>query len=123
MATTMSSTKSNRAPNTGRRPLLSGLLLGLLLTIFITTFAYVAYLFLAWGQTALAQAPDMAPLSLPRLVRSASAGNGPQTGDSTPLFQPLGQGAQDVSAQTLGRTTVLVMGLDVRPGARALRAG
>ena len=52
MATTMSSTKSNRAPNTGRRPLLSGLLLGLLLTIFITTFAYVAYLFLAWGQTA-----------------------------------------------------------------------
>ena len=122
MATTMSSTKSNRAPNTGRRPLLSGLLLGLLLTIFITTFAYVAYLFLAWGQTALAQAPDMAPLSLPRLVRPASAGNVPQTGDSTPLFQPLGQGAQDVSAQALGRTTVLVMGLDVRPGARALRA-
>ena len=122
MATTMSSTKSNRALNAGRRPLLSGLLLGLLLTIFITTFAYVAYLFLAWGQTALAQAPDMAPLSLPRLVRPASAGNAPQTGDSTPLFQPLGQGAQDASAQALGRTTVLVMGLDVRPGARALRA-
>jgi LCP family protein required for cell wall assembly len=101
---------------------LSGLLLGLLLTIFITTFAYVAYLFLAWGQTALAQAPDMAPLSLPRLVRPASAGDAPQSGGSTPLFQPLGLGTQDEAAQIKGRTTVLVMGLDVRPGARALRA-
>ncbi len=122
MATTMSSTKTNRASNTGRRPLWSGLLLGLLLTIFVTTFAYVAYLFLSWGQSALAQAPDMAPLSLPKLVRPASAGSALQNGDSTPLFQPLGQGAQDVSAQTLGRTTVLAIGLDVRPGARALRA-
>ncbi len=118
----MSSSKTKRASNTGRRPLWSGLLLGLLLTIFVTTFAYVAYVFLAWGQSALAQAPDMASLALPKLVRPASAGNILQNGDSTPLFQPLNQGARDVSSPTLGRTTVLVMGLDVRPGARALRA-
>ena len=122
MATTMSRSKSTRAPNSGQRPLWSGLLLGLLLTIFLTAFAYVAYLFLAWGQASLAQAPDMAPLSLPKLVRPASADNAPQIGDSTSLFQPLSQGAQGMSAQALGRTTVLIMGLDVRPGARALRA-
>ena len=57
MATTMSSTKTKRASNTGRRPLWSGLLLGLLLTIFVTTFAYVAYLFLAWGQSATGASP------------------------------------------------------------------
>ena len=122
MSIIMSRTKTKRATNAGRRPLLSGLLLGLLLTIFVTTFAYVAYLFLAWGQSAMAQAPDMAPLSLPKLVRPASASNAQQAGGSTPLFQPLGQGAQDVPAQAMGRTTVLLMGLDVRPGARALRA-
>jgi polyisoprenyl-teichoic acid--peptidoglycan teichoic acid transferase len=122
MAPTMSSTKTKRTTNAGRRPLWSGLLLGLLLTIFVTTFAYVAYLFLAWGQSAMAQAPDMASLSLPRLMRPASSDNAQQDGASTPLFQPLGQNTQDVPAQAMGRTTVLIMGLDVRPGARALRA-
>lgn len=118
----MSGKKIERATNTGRRPLWSGLLLGLLLTIFVTSFAYVAYLFLAWGQSALAQAPAMAPLALPRLVRPAAAGDAQQTGGTTPLFQPLGQGAEDSPTQAMGRTTVLIMGLDVRPGARALRA-
>jgi len=118
----MSRKKVERATNAGRRPLWSGLLLGLLLTIFVTTFAYVAYLFLAWGQAALAQAPDMAPLSLPKLVRPAAVSSAQQTGGSTPLFQPLGQGTEDTPTQALGRTTVLIMGLDVRPGARALRA-
>ena len=122
MATTMSSTSAEHTANAGRRPLWSGLLLGLLLTIFVITFAYVAYLFLAWGQSAMAQAPDMAPLALPRLVRSASSDNAQQTGDATPLFQPLGQDTQDAPTQALGRTTVLIMGLDVRPGARVLRA-
>ena len=122
MSVTMSRTKSKRTPNAERRPLWSGLLLGLLLTIFVTTFAYVAYLFLAWGQSAMAQAPDMAPLSLPKLVRPASASSTLQTGGTAPLFQPLGQGTQDAPTQAMGRTTVLLMGLDVRPGARALRA-
>jgi LCP family protein required for cell wall assembly len=122
MASIMSRSDTQRVPRSGRRPLWSGLLLGLLLTIFVTTFAYVAYLFLAWGQSAMAQAPDMAPLALPKLVRPASADDIAQPGDSTPLFQPLGQGAQAEDAQAVGRTTVLVMGLDVRSGARALRA-
>lgn len=110
------------ASNAGRRPVWSGLLLGLLLTIFVTVFAYVAYLFLAWGQTAAAQAPDLPALTLPKIVRAASAQSAQQSDGSTALFQPLKLRAQDAPTQDLGRTTVLIMGLDVRPGARALRA-
>jgi LCP family protein required for cell wall assembly len=119
---TMGSTDVKRSSNAGRRPLWSGLLLGLLLTIFVTAFAYVAYLFLAWGQTAIAQAPDLPALALPKIVRAASAESIQQSDGSPSLFQPLELRAQDVPAQDVGRTTVLIMGLDVRPNARALRA-
>jgi polyisoprenyl-teichoic acid--peptidoglycan teichoic acid transferase len=118
----MGSTETKHVSSAGRRPLWSGLLLGLLLTVFVTAFAYVAYLFLAWGQSAMAQAPDMPALALPKLVRPASSQSAQQSDGSISLFQPLSQDAQDAPAQELGRTTVLILGLDVRPGAQALRS-
>ena len=119
---TMGSSGKKKVPSAGRRPLWSGLLLGLLLTVFVAAFAYVAYLFLAWGQTAMAQAPDMPALALPKIVRPVSAQDAPEIEGETSLFQPVGRSAEDVPAQELGRTTVLIMGLDARPGARALRS-
>ena len=110
-----------QASRAGQRPLWSGLLLGLLLTVFVATFAYVGYLFLSWGQLAAAQAPDLPPLALPKLVRPASVDDAQAASASVPLFQPAGQRLQQASTQTLGRTTILVMGVDARPGAAALR--
>ena len=71
-----------------RRSLWSGLLLGGLLTIFVAMFAYVAYLFLSWGQVAAQQAPDMPPLELPKIVRPATeAGSATQVSE-IPFFRP-----------------------------------
>ena len=115
----MSSSRTQRS-SAGRRPLLSGFLLGFLLIVFAVAFAYVAYAFLAWGQSAYAQAPDMPPLSLPRLVRAVAANDAQPASGSSPLLLPLGRRAQDAPAQ-INRTTVLIMGLDARPGTQALR--
>lgn len=110
-----------RNTRAGQRPLWSGLLLGFLLTIFVAVLVYVAYVFLAWGQTSMAQAPHMPPLELPKLVRSAGPDNAQDAAAQAPLFQAVGTNPQDTSPQALGRTTVLVMGVDARPGATALR--
>ncbi len=117
----MSSTGAKHHSRTGQRTLLSGLLLGFLLILFVAAFAYVAYAFLAWGQSALAQAPDMPPLVLPRLVRPSSAGGGQASGGASAFLLPQGQRTQDSATQTINRTTVLIMGVDARPGAQALR--
>lgn len=94
----------------------SGLLFGFLLMVFVATFVYVAYSFLAWGQAALAQAPDLPPLALPKIVRAASETNGQATSAGLALFQPTGERTQDAAAATVGRTTILLMGVDARPG-------
>ena len=112
---------ARRTARAGQRPFWSGLLLGFLLIVFVAAFAYVAYLFLSWGQLAAAQAPDLPPLALPKLVRPVSANDSQAVSAAAPLFQPAGSRPQEVSSQTLGRTTILVMGVDARPGAAALR--
>ena len=98
------------------RSLWAGLLFGALLMIFVAAFAYVAYLFLAWGQTAMAQAPDMPPLELPRIVRSASSTEGQATSGASALLEPLTRRVQEAAPVAVGRTTVLVVGVDARPG-------
>lgn len=98
------------------RSLWAGLLFGVLLTVFAAAFAYVAYLFLSWGQAAAAQAPELPPLALPRLVRSAAESDGSATVGASTLFQPLAQRVQEAAPVAVGRTTVLVVGVDARPG-------
>lgn len=112
----MSTLETLRQTQARPRSLWSGLLFGTLLMIFVAAFAYVAYLFLAWGQAAAAQAPDMPPLELPRIVRSASNTDGQATIGASALFQPLSQRVQDAAPVAVGRITVLVVGVDARPG-------
>lgn len=97
-----------------RRPLWSGLLLGVLLTIFMTILVYVTYLFLSWGQTAIAQAPALPPLALPRLVRPIAKSAGQPVSAGLSLFQPAGSRQQEIAPAT-SRTTVLIIGVDARP--------
>ena len=101
--------------------MLSGLLLGGLLTIFVATLAYVAYLFLSWGQVAAQQAPGMAPLALPRIVRPAVENTVQQASAESSLFQPAGRTQQDEPAAAVKRTTILLLGVDARPGQRIAR--
>jgi len=87
-----------------------------LLTVFVAALAYVAYLFLLWGQSAVAQAPEMPPLAIPRLVRPvASFGQQTSVGASA-LLEPFVRRAQDAPSPILSRITVLVVGVDARPG-------
>ncbi len=104
--------KTQAAP----RSLWAGLLFGALLMIFVAAFAYVAYLFLVWGQTAMAQAPDMPPLELPRIVRSASSTGSQTVPGASALLEPLTRRVQEAAPVAVGRTTVLVVGVDARPG-------
>lgn len=116
-----SSTPDHRPPS-GRRSLISGLLLGGLLTVFVAMFAYVAYLFLSWGQAEAQQAPEMAPLALPKIVRPASEENSQQTVARVPFFQQAQRsGQQEEAAPSLERTTILLLGVDARPGATVAR--
>ncbi len=105
----------------GRTSLWSGLLLGGLLMVFVAAFLYVAYMFLSWGQSAAAQAPEMAPLSLPKLVRPvAESGETAETVSGT-LFQPVSRGVTEEQPAAMDRTTILLMGVDARPGQRVAR--
>lgn len=108
--------ESQRAVQTAQRPVWVGLLFGALLMVFVAAFAYVAYLFLAWGQMAMAQAPDMPPLELPRIVRSASSAGGQAATGASALFEPLTRRVQEAAPVAVGRTTVLIVGVDARPG-------
>ncbi len=102
------------SPRPRRRVLWSGLLLGGLLTTFVAILAYVAYLFLAWGQTAVAQAPDLPPLALPRLVRPAAEQASEASAAGLALFQPASRRQQEIAPAT-NRTTILIIGVDARP--------
>lgn len=112
----MSTLEPLRETQAAPRSLWAGLLFGALLTVFVAAFAYVAFLFLSWGQTAVAQAPDMPPLALPRLVRPVSAAGRQVTAAAGALFQPLAQRVQETAPAVIGRTSVLVVGVDARPG-------
>jgi LCP family protein required for cell wall assembly len=90
-------------------------LLGFLLTLFLATFLYVAYLFLTWGQTAVAQLPRLPPLALPQLVRPAPANAAAARAPAGVLWQPAPQQTPGVEPLPSGRITVLVMGVDNRP--------
>lgn len=97
----------------GRRVLWSGLLLASLLTTFVATLAYAAYLFLAWGEATVAQAPDLPPLSLPKLVRPAFEPVSQVSAAGLALFQPASR--QQEIAPATNRTTILIVGVDARP--------
>jgi polyisoprenyl-teichoic acid--peptidoglycan teichoic acid transferase len=92
----------------------SGLVIGFLLTAFILAFAYTGYLVFAWARTAVAGAPSLSELALPRLqspVRAAPDTD-PVTGAITqPQTQPKRQ-APNIGRKE--RITVLVMGTDQR---------
>ena len=107
---------SENQPSSSRRSLWSGLLLGGLLTVFVAMFAYVAYLFLSWGQAAAQQAPEMAPLALPRIVRPASENTVQLTSAEATVFQPVGRAQEDQPVAAVKRTTILLLGVDARPG-------
>ena len=100
----------------GGRPLWTGLLLGALLMTFVIAFIYVAYLFLVWGQSAVAQLPEMPPLEVPRLVRSVNAAGPQTTAGAGSLLEPLVRRVQEAPVPLSGRTTVLLVGVDARPG-------
>ncbi len=94
----------------------SGLILGGLLTVFVAMLAYVAYLFLSWGQVAAQQAPEMAPLALPQIMRPAAENAVQLTSAESSLFRPAGRAQQDEPAAAVKRTTILLLGVDARPG-------
>ena len=99
----------------------SGLLLGGLLTVFVATFAYVAYLFLSWGQAAAQQAPEMPPLALPRIVRPAAEAENPVAAPETSFFRPVRLTEQEEAPVAVQRTTILLLGVDARSGQTVAR--
>ncbi len=104
-----------------RQTLWPGLLLGSLLTLFMVAFVYVAYLFLAWGRTAASQMPDMPPLSLPKLVRDAPIAEAALNRPLDVLLPPVSPAAQEAAPVMTERVTVLLMGVDNRPGQQIAR--
>jgi LCP family protein required for cell wall assembly len=108
-------------PQPGRRVIWSGLLLGSLLMLFVAVFVYVAYLFVGWGRTAAAQVPDMAPLALPKLVQAAAAPDNQESASTSVLFPVRDRNPQETAPVLTDRVTVLVMGVDNRPGQTVAR--
>ena len=117
----MDASKPNRTPHPGRQVLWSGLLLGFLLMLFVTVFVYVAYLFVGWGRTAAAKASDMPPLALPRLVQAAAAPDSEESVSAGVLFPTSNRNPQDAAPALKDRVTVLLMGVDNRPGQTVAR--
>jgi len=99
----------------------SGLLLGSLLMLFVTVLIYVAYLFVGWGRTAAAKVPDMPPLALPKLVQAAAAPDGEESASSGSLFPTSNRNPQEPAPALSDRVTVLLMGVDNRPGQTVAR--
>lgn len=115
----MSSLETSHETLPAGRPLWAGLLLGVLLMVFVAAFIYVAYLFLVWGQSAAAQMPEMPPLEVPKLVRSV-ANTDQQTASSAGTFlEPFVRRIQEAPSPISGRITVLLVGVDARPGQSA----
>jgi LCP family protein required for cell wall assembly len=79
-------------------------------------FVYVAYLFVGWGRTAAAEVPDMPPLALPKLVQAAAAPDTQESAATGILFPTSNRNPQEAAPPLSGRVTVLLMGVDNRPG-------
>jgi LCP family protein required for cell wall assembly len=99
----------------------SGLLLGALLMLFVAVFVYVAYLFVGLGRTAVAQVPEMPPLALPKLVQAAAAPDLEESASAGVLFPSSDRSPQEAAPPLKDRVTVLLMGVDNRPGQTASR--
>jgi polyisoprenyl-teichoic acid--peptidoglycan teichoic acid transferase len=99
----------------------SGLLLGSLLMIFVATFVYVAYLFVGWGRAAAAKAPEMPPLALPRLVQAAAASGSVESASAGMLFPTSNRKPEEAAPALQDRITVLLLGVDNRPGQAVAR--
>jgi polyisoprenyl-teichoic acid--peptidoglycan teichoic acid transferase len=92
------------------------------LTIFVAMFAYVAYLFLSWGQAEAQQVPEMPALELPKIVRPASEQNAQPAAAQIPFFRQVARSSQQEEAlPSLNRTTILLLGVDARPGQKIAR--
>ncbi len=92
----------------------SGLVLGFLLTAFIFAFAYTGYLVFAWARSAVAGAPSLAELALPRLrppIRTVPDNSSVVGVSAQPQTQPRRQ-APNLSRKE--RITVLILGTDQR---------
>jgi polyisoprenyl-teichoic acid--peptidoglycan teichoic acid transferase len=84
--------------------------------------AYVAYLFLSWGQVAAQQAPEMPPLALPKIVRPAAEQDQQPVAAQLPFFrQSSGTTTQQEDVPAVKRTTILLLGVDARPGQKIAR--
>lgn len=108
--------KQDRCDRPGQRALWSGLLLGALLTLFMVALVYVAYLFVSWGRTAVAQVPEMGPLALPKLVQAVPAPDSAEPGAPGILFSAAERQPEEAAPALRDRITVLLMGVDARPG-------
>jgi LCP family protein required for cell wall assembly len=111
----------NRKTGDAPRVLWSGLLLGSLLMIFVATFVYVAYLFVGWGRAAAAKVPGMPPLALPKLVQAAAAPDSVEPASADVLFPTSNRKPQEAAPVLQDRITVLLMGVDARPGQKIAR--
>jgi LCP family protein required for cell wall assembly len=112
---------SQRDARGASQVLWSGLLLGALMMIFVAAFVYVAYLFVGWGRAAAARIPEMPPLELPKLVQAAAASDNVDIGSASALFPPSGSNPQEAAPVLQDRITVLLMGVDNRPGQTVAR--
>ncbi len=117
----MDAVKQDHGYRPGQRALWSGLLLGALLTLFMVALVYVAYLFLSWGRTAVAQVPEMGPLALPKLVQAVPASDSAEPGASGILFPSAERPPEEAAPTLRDRVTVLLMGVDARPGQTVAR--
>lgn len=100
-----------------RRSLWPGFLLGALLLVFAASFVYTAYALLDWGKSTAAQAPDLPPLALPKLVRSVPVSPvGAAEGPVISFAQPQQNRSDNAQPIVSDRVTVLLMGVDNRPG-------
>jgi hypothetical protein len=124
MDTVKPSSEVDRMPQNhqpGRQVLLSGLLLGTLLMLFVAMFVYVAYLFVGWGRTAAAGAPDMPPLALPKLVQAAALPDAEEPASPGVLSPASDRNPEEAAPALSDRITVLLLGVDNRPGQTVAR--
>ena len=97
-----------------RASLWSSLLLGFLLAAFLCGFAYSGYLLYLWSRSAVAGAPQLPALPLPRLGLPAIVRSEPEIPSATPQAQG-GFFTLLAPWQKKERLNVLILGIDQRP--------
>lgn len=118
----MDHVEQNQEPHRKRRGTLwAGLFLGSLLILFVVLLVYVTYLFMSWGRSAIAHVPDMSPLALPKLVQAAPVTDGSESVSASVLFPAAESKPEEAAPSLKDRVTVLLMGVDARPGQKIAR--